>query len=167
MFPLFLLACGLLLTQLVAPNAARADDDAVPRFASVKSSKVNVRQGPGEEFNIKYQYTRRGYPVKVIAEAGDWWLIEDPDGDSGWVSKKLLSTRRTVFVTGDNESPLPVALRAEASGESAVLAAIEPGVILTFEQVEGTWCLVEYRGGGAKHEGWVHLSHIWGGHLED
>jgi len=159
---------AVLLALLVSIQGAHAQDGQnVPRFASVGAGKVNVRQGPGLDYAVKFQYTRKGYPVKIVAEADDWWLVEDYDGDSGWVSSRLLSSRHKVLVTGDPENALPVALRGEPDDKAPITAALEPGVILDFQKCQANWCLVEHRDGGRKHEGWIHLSHIWGGRLDD
>tara|TARA_A100001015_G_C14593414_1_gene557608 strand:- start:326 stop:595 length:270 start_codon:yes stop_codon:yes gene_type:complete len=40
----------------------------IPRFVSVKSSKVNVRRGPSSTYQIDWVYTRMGVPLKVTAE---------------------------------------------------------------------------------------------------
>ena len=40
----------------------------LPRFVSLKSSKVNMRRGPGKEFRIDWVYYRKNLPVKIIFE---------------------------------------------------------------------------------------------------
>ena len=40
----------------------------VPRFASLKSERVFVRQGPSNDNPVSWVYVRKGWPVEVIAE---------------------------------------------------------------------------------------------------
>lgn len=156
-----------LLSVQVASKAWADDIENLPRFASVGSNKVNVRQGPGREYSIKYRYTQKGYPIKIIAEADDWRLVQDADGDSGWILTNLISPRQMLLVRGDGESERPVALRAGPGETHNILAVVEPGVLLALEECRGAWCRIERKHGGRKLDGWVHLSLVWGGQLDD
>src|SRR3954452_13255672 len=72
----------------------------LPRFASLASSEVNVRTGPGKDSPIHWVYTRPGLPVRIVDEFDVWRLIEDPDGEQGWTHSSLLSLHRTMMVRG-------------------------------------------------------------------
>ena len=88
----------------------------LPRFASLASSEVNVRTGPGKDYPIHWVYTRPGLPVRIVDEYDVWRLVEDPDGDKGWTHSSLLSLRRTVVVKGGTQ-----AMRRSADANSAVI----------------------------------------------
>src|SRR5579871_2902585 len=63
----------------------------VPRYASLKSDKVNGRSGPSSDYPVEWTYQRLGLPVVVVRESQDWRKIRDPQGDEVWVKKSLLA----------------------------------------------------------------------------
>lgn len=118
----------------------------LPRYASLRSSEVNVRTGPGTQFPILWVYRRSGYPVKIIADYDSWRQIEDEDGEQGWVYKGLLSSTRTVTVQGAE----PARLFRKPDGVT-VLNYLEPGVIAYLLQCNPILCKVKVDG----RKGWV------------
>src|SRR6476619_7352914 len=90
--PLHLAAALMLLSgaALVAGGAAAEDKSRgtglpLPRFVSLKSNDVNVRRGPGQEYDVAYTYVRAGLPVEITQEFDNWRKIRDSDGVEGWV----------------------------------------------------------------------------------
>jgi len=69
----------------------------VPRFVSLKFSKVNGRTGPSRDHPIAWQYQRRGLPLMIVAETEMWRKVRDISGDEAWVRKPALSGARTVL----------------------------------------------------------------------
>ena len=73
------LACALIL----APHAALADPVGpvtklpMPRFASLKTDRVNLREGPSKEHATKWVYERAGLPVEITAEFEIWRKVRD------------------------------------------------------------------------------------------
>lgn len=130
----------------------------VPRFVSLKSSRINVRRGPGPDNQILWVFKKKGLPVEVTAESGRWRRIRDRDGDVGWVWHSMLDGRRSALVTGLNGSKTPVALFTEPSAKSAVVAYAEIGVVASMPFCQDKWCELEVNG----YEGWVLRSDIWG-----
>jgi SH3-like domain-containing protein len=126
----------------------------LPRFASLASSKVNVRTGPSTDHPIRWVYTRNGLPVRVVEEFDVWRRIEDPDGESGWARANLLSVQRTAMVRGDGI----VDLRRSVGKDARVVARLEPGVMGEFEGCEGDWCRIDVEG----ERGWLPRANLWG-----
>src|SRR5687768_12296954 len=89
----------LLAISLAAPVAAQDRD--VPYWATLRAAEVNMRVGPSEEFPIEWVYRRPGLPVKVVRLNEGWRLVEDPDGERGWIISRLLNPKRGAIVTGD------------------------------------------------------------------
>jgi len=56
---------------------------------TAKGEKVNVRKGPGLEFEIVFM-VEQGVPFKVVQKKGKWLEIEHADGDKGWIFNKLV-----------------------------------------------------------------------------
>jgi len=157
----------LISAALAAPGAA-ADPAAlgvvtgksglpVPRFVSLKASRVNVRSGPGEDYKVAWVFTRAGLPIEVIQEFDTWRRVRDADGSVGWIFHSLLSGRRTAVVAPwASGAPRPV--RARASPDSAITAYLEPGVMASIERCRDGWCRLF----GDGFDGWLEQDQLWG-----
>src|SRR5580693_8401815 len=99
--------CGLVaavVAGLVAASAGAAPQGAVtalplPRYASLKTDRVNLREGPSKDHPTKWVYQRAGLPVEITGEFEIWRRVRDSEGAEGWVLHSLLSGRRTALVT--------------------------------------------------------------------
>jgi SH3-like domain-containing protein len=153
------LACALIL----APHAALADPVGpvtklpMPRFASLKTDRVNLREGPSKEHATKWVYERAGLPVEITAEFEIWRKVRDSEGIEGWVLHSLLSGRRTALVTpnkkGENSK---LYARPSASGDLA--ATLQSGVIVNIRNCDGAWCLID----GDGFKGYMEQEKLWG-----
>src|ERR1700743_961106 len=98
------LAALTLCALLVGRGVARADQNGsvsglpVPRYVSLKSDRVNLREGPSKDHQTSWVFQRAGLPVEITAESDNWRRIRDSEGTEGWVLQSLLSGRRTVLV---------------------------------------------------------------------
>jgi len=86
------LAVAFLLT-FASPAAAQ--DKQPPYWASIASGQAMTRTGPARTYPGVWLYQRRDLPVRVVKKYQNWRLIQDPDGDKGWMLATLLSDRRT------------------------------------------------------------------------
>jgi SH3-like domain-containing protein len=134
----------------------------VPRFVSLKATRVNVRIGPGEDYKIAWVFTRPGLPIEVIQEYDTWRRIRDSDGAVGWVFQSLLSGKRTAVVSpwakGD---PRPV--RNSASPSADITAYLEPGVTGEIDRCGEGWCKIEGKG----YAGWIAADQLWGVYADE
>lgn len=126
----------------------------VPRFVSLKSGEVNLREGPSTDHAVSWVYVKRGLPVEVTAEFDNWRRIRDADGVSGWVHKSMLDGRRTVLILGGE----PLALRRSAEASAAVAAYLAPGVIAALKSCDAARCEVE----AGPYDGYVPRDRLWG-----
>ena len=92
-----LLPLALLLTAV----PAAAQDREVPYWATLRAEHVNMRVGPSEAYPIEWVYRREGLPVKVVRVMQGWRLVEDPDGERGWIVARLLDPDRGAIVVGE------------------------------------------------------------------
>lgn len=72
----------------------------LPRFAALRADKVYMRRGPGDRYPIDWVYHRRGLPVEIEREFDVWRLVEDSDGQKGWVHQATLYGSRTFVIPG-------------------------------------------------------------------
>jgi SH3-like domain-containing protein len=153
------LACALIL----APRAALADPVGpvtklpLPRFASLKTDRVNLREGPSKDHATKWVYERAGLPVEITAEFEIWRKVRDSEGVEGWVLHSLLSGRRTALVTPSKKGETS-RLVARASASADLAATLQAGVIVNIRNCDGAWCLVD----GDGFKGYIEQEKLWG-----
>jgi len=129
----------------------------LPRFVSLKKSKVNVRRGPSRQHPIAWAFTKKGVPVEVISESDNWRLVRDVEGSEGWIYQGLLSGERSVVVAPwEGEALLDI--RKKPGADSSVVARFEAGVIAEVRNCTGSWCRIESAG----YEGWIAQNKVWG-----
>ncbi|MFB9915411.1 SH3 domain-containing protein [Gluconobacter kanchanaburiensis] len=87
----------------------------LPRYAALRADKVYMRRGPGDRYPIDWVYHRRGLPVEIEREFDVWRLVEDSDGQKGWVHQATLYGSRTFVIPG---LP-PEGVKAQAGEASA------------------------------------------------
>ncbi len=127
----------------------------LPRFVSIRAEEVNMRTGPGVRYPVDWVYHRKSMPVEVVNEFGTWRKVRDVQGGQGWIHQSMLSSRRTVIVTGQTRT-----IRKRADVKSPPLARVEPGAIGQLKQCpDGLgWCEVKIGG----YTGWFRRVEFWG-----
>lgn len=156
--------------SFAATGAVNADDSApvagsglpVPRFVSLKSDRVNLRNGPGTDYPTGWVYRRAGLPVEVIKEFESWREVRDAEGATGWVLQSLLSGRRTGLVLpwarkSGSQPPL-VPIMASDSEHAGVIVNVEAGVIADLHSCDGRWCRVTVD----QYSGYIEQKKLWG-----
>lgn len=139
----------------------------LPRFASLKSDRVNLREGPSKEHRTKWIYEKAGLPVEIIAEFETWRRIRDSEGAEGWVLHSLLSGRRTALVAPWGKDK-PVALRLKPDDAAPMIAALMPNVLGVVRTCDLKWCRIVGEGAeGQKFDGYVPQSQLWGVYPDD
>ncbi len=131
----------------------------VPRYVSLKTDRVNLREGPSKEHRTRWVYQRAGLPVEVVAEFETWRRVRDADGAEGWVLHSLLSGRRTALVAPwSKNKDEAFMLRKEADEGSAVVARVQPGVIANVSACANSWCRISI----ADTQGYLRQDRLWG-----
>ncbi len=153
-----------LLTLLWAPFAQAATQQTgavtglpVPRFVSLKSDRVNLREGPSKDHRTVWIFQRAGLPVEITAEFDIWRRIRDSDGSEGWVLHSLLSGRRTGIVAPWKKGG-EFALRRTGDANADVSARLQAGVIGSLKACNGKWCRLI----GEGFDGWIEQENLWG-----
>lgn len=125
----------------------------LPRFASLRSNKVNLRTGPGARYPIDWVFQRRGLPVEIIDEFDTWRRIRDWQGTVGWVHQSMLQSQRHVLVTGKSRM-----LRRGPEEGTAGAAIVEAGVVGILGSCQEVWCEVDAKG----FQGWLRRDEFYG-----
>jgi SH3-like domain-containing protein len=140
-------ACCMVFSLIFSQSIVAAE------FVSITGDAVNVRSGPGTNYPIKMELFD-GYPLKVVTTQGEWLQVVDFENDEGWVHNSLVTNDNTVIVNGENS----VNMRAEPSTQSAVIASVDRGVVLTTLESRGSWLKVKHATGVI---GWMYKPLLW------
>ncbi len=143
---------GLWGVALASP--ATAQDREVPYWASIRATELNMRVGPSADYKIAWVYRRAGLPVRVVRVMEGGRLIEDPDGEQGWVVARLLSPDRTAIVSEGEPAPM----RAAPSASAELKWRLEAGVTGTLGECSSGWCELRLD----DRQGWVEADRLWG-----
>ena len=147
----------LVMPAMAAPQTGTVTGLPVPRFVSLKTDRVNLREGPSKDHRTTWIFQRAGLPIEITAEFDIWRKIRDSEGSEGWVLHTLLSGRRTGLVApwrkGEN-----FALRAKPDAGANIVAQLQTGVIGNAKNCNGTWCRLS----GEGFDGWIEQQNLWG-----
>jgi SH3-like domain-containing protein len=129
----------------------------IPRYVSLKSDRVNLREGPSKDHRTIWVFQRAGLPVEITAEFEIWRKVRDSEGAEGWVLHSLLSGRRTGLVTPWKKGVNAI-LYSKPGLTSAPAAKLQPNVLVNVRSCDGSWCRVW----GAGFDGFLEQSNLWG-----
>lgn len=129
----------------------------LPRFAALKSSRINMRAGPGRDYRVEWNYRKAGLPVEIIQEYDNWRKVRDASGDEGWIHVSLLTGKRTGVAAPWQKSELLPLFDAPADNGNLV-ARVEAGALGDVASCTGEWCVMEF----GDHEGYMKQAQIWG-----
>ena len=171
---------GLVLALGLAPVPARAESASaaastsapggrlgtglpVPRYVSLKTDRVNLREGPSKDHRTAWVYQRAGLPVEIIAEYETWRRIRDSEGTEGWVLHSLLSGRRTALVQPWGKDTAFLPLHDGPNETGGIVAQLQPGVVASVKDCNGAWCEVVIARDKARDvTGYIHQDKLWG-----
>lgn len=147
---------GLALT-VAAPVASavegRSTGQPLPRYASLKASLVYLRLGPGPEYAIAWELTRRHLPVRIVGEHGAWRRIVLHDGSRGWIHSVMLTGRRYAIA-----DVALATIRRAPDTRARPVATLAPATPMRVRGCGLSWCRVE----GMGVAGWAAKAEIWG-----
>lgn len=129
----------------------------IPRYVSLKSDRVNLREGPSKDHRTTWVFQRAGLPVEITAEFEIWRKVRDSEGAEGWVLHSLLSGRRTALVAPWKKGALSI-LYSKASPKSVPVAKLQSNVIASVRGCDGGWCRIS----GEGFDGYIEQSNLWG-----
>ena len=113
---------------------------------------ARIRRGPGEEYRA-FAIVKKGKTLDARGERGNWYLVDLPDGQSGWVSKKEAEKVSYLNLTATQKSnvyQLP-------NPNSQVLLNVDSGTELIQLNKQGDYYMVRLPGGDT---GWVHKDYV-------
>jgi len=117
-----------------------------------KNNKVNVRYGPGFNYQIKYIYKKKNLPIKVIDKKENFRRIIDLKKNSGWIHISQLKKGKSIILLEDQ------ILFKKPTKYSKPLFKIAKGRLLLIKKCKKKWCKVKTE----DYLGWIITNNIWG-----
>lgn len=127
-----------------------------PVYVTVTGSLVNIRSGPGQEYEVITQVVR-GDKLAALGEAGGWYQVQLPGGGTGWIAGWLVRKdevlagrtfpgQRVAVVAANN-----VNVRSGPATSYPVITRVNAGETFDIIGEEGQWYKISL---GAQ-EGWI------------
>lgn len=125
-------------TATPLPTATLPEPPADPILV-INSSDVNVRAGPGTEFEI-LAVTDRGQEYQVVGKnsTGNWWQICCIEGENGWVTSEFADTDGPVdqvAVVGETTPTVATGGSEQVSAATVTTAVTPTATALSFDLV--------------------------------
>ena len=121
-------------------------------YLILKNNKVNVRYGPGFNYQIKYIYKKKNLPIKVIDKKENFRRIIDLKKNSGWIHISQLKKGKSIILLEDQ------ILFKKPTKYSKPLFKIAKGRLLLVKKCKKKWCKVKTE----DYLGWIITNNIWG-----
>tara|TARA_A100001015_G_scaffold303583_1_gene393449 strand:+ start:287 stop:730 length:444 start_codon:yes stop_codon:yes gene_type:complete len=121
-------------------------------FLSLKKNKVNVRYGPGFDYEVKYIYKKKNFPVKILDKKENWRKIIDIKKNGGWIHWSQLKKINSFITTNEK------ILFLKPSLFSKPIAKIQEGRLLLVDRCITNWCKIKTE----EYSGWINSANLWG-----
>ena len=121
-------------------------------YLILKNNKVNVRYGPGFNYQIKYIYKKKHLPIKVIDKKENFRRIIDFKKNSGWIHISQLKKGKSLILLKDQ------ILFSKPTRYSKPIIKISKGRLLLVKKCKKKWCKVKTE----DYLGWIITNNIWG-----
>lgn len=121
----------------------------------VNEDKANLRQGPGAHYKKLwevYQYM----PFKKLKKQGDWFRMEDVDGDIYWAHEKLMTDKYKCAVIKEDETNLragPGTKFPKAKG-----SPVPKYYVMKVLKIENNWI---YGVDAVGDKAWIYFPLVW------
>ena len=122
-------------------------------FLTLRNNKVNLRQGPSFDYDIKIFYTKKYLPVLVQDKSNNFRKIRDHENNSGWIHVSQLSKKKSGIVV-DNHL---IVFNSPAI-YSKPLVLLEKGKLCIVKKCKSNWCKIKVK----NYSGWVKKESLWG-----
>ena len=121
-------------------------------YLILKNNEVNVRYGPGFNYQIKYIYKKKNLPIKVIDKKENFRTIIDFKKNSGWIHISQLKKGKSIILIEDQ------ILFSKPTIYSKPIIKISKGRLLLVKKCKKKWCKIKTE----DYLGWIIANNIWG-----
>ena len=122
-------------------------------YLTLRSSKVNLRQGPSLNHPIKFVYKKKFLPVLILDKSYNFRKIKDHENNSGWIHISQLSKKKAALNVKDKSI-----IFRRPSEFSRPLAAVQEGRLCLIKKCKHDWCKIKT----GKFTGWIKKENLIG-----
>ena len=125
-----------------------------PKLQSTKTSKANLRYGPGKNYPIKLVFIKKQIPLLIIDQFDHWRKVFTTKNLTGWIHKSQLTRKhRSIILKSDY-------LRKKPQLSSEKIAFLGNNVNVTIVKCKLYWCKITLM--TRKFSGWYIKKYLWG-----
>ncbi len=121
-------------------------------FLMLKYNKVNVRFGPSKDDQIKFIYSKKNLPLKVIDKKENFRKIIDHKKNSGWIHISQLKSVKSLIILENK------IIYKKNTRYSKPIAELEQGKLVLIRKCKLNWCKVDAN----QFTGWLNTDNVWG-----
>lgn len=122
------------------------------KMVAVKNENVNMRSGPSLQSRVLWKLGK-GFPLKVLRRKGNWYRVQDFEGETGWVHRNVVNRTGHMIVKKQK-----INIRSKPTTGSRIVAKANYGVVFRTLRQKNGWAKV-------RHEnitGWIKRTLLWG-----
>ena len=125
-----------------------------PKLVSIKTSKANLRYGPGKHYPVKLTFIKKQIPLAIIDQFDHWRKVLTTKNLTGWIHKSQLTTKhRSIILKPDY-------LRKKPELSSKKIAFLDEDVNVSVLKCKVYWCKITLK--SRKFSGWYIKKYLWG-----
>ena len=140
----------LLILSIFIRNNSFAETE---YYLTLRSNKVNLRQGPSLSHPIKLVYKKKFLPVLVLDKSYNFRKIKDHENNSGWIHISQLSKKKAAL----NNKDKSIIFR-KPSEYSKPLAVVQKGRLCLINKCKIDWCKIKT----GQFVGWIKKENLVG-----
>ena len=122
-------------------------------YLTLRSSEVNLRQGPSLDYPIKLVYKKKFLPVLILDRSYNFRKIKDHENNSGWIHISQLSKKKAALNIKDRS-----VIFRKPSEYSKPLAVVQEGRLCLIKKCKADWCKIKT----GKFTGWIKRENLVG-----
>ncbi len=151
-FYLKLLFLILFFSNLYLPKIVLAKN--LTKLVSIKTSKANLRYGPGKNYPIKLIFIKKKIPLLIVDKFDHWRKVITIKNTIGWIHKSQLTIKhRSIILKPDY-------LRKKPQLSSEKIAFLNDNVNVSVIKCKLYWCKITLK--SRKFSGWYIKKYLWG-----
>ena len=125
-----------------------------PKLVSIKTSKANLRYGPGKNYPVKLVFIKKQIPLVIIDKSDHWRKVLTTKNMLGWIHKSQLTMKhRSIILKSDY-------LRKKPELSSKKVAFVNDNVNVSVIKCKVYWCKIALN--SRNFSGWYIKKYLWG-----
>ncbi len=125
-----------------------------PKLVSIKTSKANLRYGPGKNYPVRLIFTQKNIPLLVVDKFDHWRKVLTAKKTIGWIHKSQLTVKQRSIILK------PDYLRKKPELLSKKVAFLNKNVNVSVVKCKLYWCKITLK--KRKFSGWYIKKYLWG-----